>query len=123
MIAATSPAVGLARLAARTPMSSRLPPRQAAADRHASARDRPLRTFDLIELAIEEVVEDDAAGVEAGSGTKQPGQRPAVAEAGDTVAREHVGQGGDDVGGTDELEPAIRGHGLSIVASGGFESH
>ena len=124
MSAATSPAVGLAKAAARTPMSEQADAEAGRCHRaDPSARDRPLGPFDPVEVAIEDVVQDDAAGVEAGGRTEQPQQRPAVGEAGDGVARKHVGQGSDDVGGTDELEPAIGGHGRSIVASrGGRES-
>ena len=68
------------------------------------ARQRPFRPFGAVDLEIEDVVEDDAACVEADSCQEEPGQCGRPAEAGDRVAREDVGERGGDVGGSQQLE-------------------
>ena len=69
-----------------------------------AARDRPLGPFAAVDVAVEDIVQDNSAGVEAGGGTEQPIERTAVAQAGDGIAREHIGERRDDVRRPEELE-------------------
>ena len=96
---ATSPAPRDAAKPAVTPARSNPQP---SAD--AAARDRPLWPFAAVDVAIEDVVEDNAAGIEAGSGTEQPIERMPIAHACDGISREHVGKRRNDVRRPEEFE-------------------
>ena len=104
---ATSPAAGVASERgkdARAPAGRRRTRRRPR--RHPPARDRPFGPFDPVESPVEDVVEDDAAGVEAGRRDEQPARAPGIAEAGDGVAGQDVGEGGRDIRRSDQLEIA-----------------
>ena len=67
-------------------------------------RNGPLRPLQPIELPIEDVVEDDAAGVERGGGEEQPRQGGPVAESGNGESGQHVGERRGHVGRAQQLK-------------------
>lgn len=70
----------------------------------ATARDWPLRPLDGVEPAIEDVVEDDSAGIEPGGGGREPRQHRRGGSSGDGISGQHVGHGGDDVGRAQQFQ-------------------
>ena len=105
MASATISAVVFAAAAAATPSASRPPPSAAAcAVRIRPDGIGPFRPLQPIDLAVEDVVEHDAAGVERGGGEEQPRERGAVAEPGDGEAGQHVGERGRHVGRAQQLK-------------------
>ena len=73
---------------------------------HSSARDRPFRPFDSIDVTVEDIVEHDAAGVETCGRHEEPWQGPWIREACDGVPRQDVCERGRDVRRAKELEVA-----------------
>jgi hypothetical protein len=79
------------------------------ASRDSATWDRTLGTFDRIELSVEEIIEHDAARVEAGRREQEPGQGPWRCESGYGVPRQDIGERRRDVGGADEFEIGTKG--------------
>ena len=74
-------------------------------------RDGPFRALEPIDLPIEDVVEDDAAGVERGGREEQPREGGTVAEAGNGEAGEHIGERRRHVGRAQQLKTGAKHRG------------
>ena len=72
------------------PINSPDPSAAAPAAGTAAAWQRALGPFARIEMAVEEVVEDDSAGIQTGGRAEQPGQGRPIAQPGHRIAGEHV---------------------------------
>ena len=105
MAAAIAAAGRVAWAAEATPATSRADTEASRVrGRDPAARDGPLGPLDRVEPAIEEVVQDHAAGVQAGGRRQQPRQGPAVPQPRDSIPREHVRHGRHHVRRAQQLQ-------------------